>query len=186
MLRQVVAQQRAWIDAGLKVVTVAINLSAVQFRHPALSQLVATVLHEQDLAPRLIELELTERVMMHEPRRALEIVNELHGLGVPMSIDDFGTGYSSLSQLKQLKVSKLKIDKTFIRDINTDHDDRAIVTAIIKLAKSMAIQTIAEGVESEDQLEFLRRQGCDEFQGYLESPAVPAPEFASTFLSKAD
>ena len=186
VLREVAQQLRVWLDDGYAATTIAINLSAAQFRHPALSALVATILRENDLDPSLIELELTESVMMQEPQRAVEIMREIHDIGVRMSIDDFGTGYSSLSQLKKLKVHKLKIDKSFIQDIVSDQDDRSIVVAIIELARSLSMRTVAEGVEVEEQLEFLRAQGCDEFQGYLHSPAVSAAEFASSFLPRIE
>lgn len=182
VLRQVAAQQRAWIDAGKAVVPVAVNLSAVQFRQPTLSAHVADVLREHRLAPSLIELELTESVMMQDPSRAVAIMREIHDLGIGLSIDDFGTGFSSLSQLKKLKVNNLKIDKSFVRDIVADQDDRSIVIAIIGMAKSMDMRTIAEGVESEDQLVFLREHGCDAFQGFLQSQAIPADAFARQYL----
>ncbi len=185
VLRQVVSQQRAWIDAGHRVVPVAVNLSAVQFRQPLLSEHVAAVLRDQRLNPNLIELELTETVMMQDPSRAVALMNEIHGLGIGLSIDDFGTGFSSLSQLKKLRVNKLKIDKSFVQDIAVDHDDRSIVIAIIGMAKSMEMRTIAEGVESEDQLAFLREYGCDAFQGYLQSPAISADDFARLYLRPA-
>ncbi|WGG51924.1 EAL domain-containing protein [Rugamonas sp. DEMB1] len=114
---------------------------------------------------------------MHDPQGAIAIMNSLHERGVRMSIDDFGTGYSSLSHLKKFKVYKLKIDQSFVRDICTDPEDKAIVGAIIQMARSLGLQTIAEGVETAGQLEFLREQGCDEMQGYYFSKPLPAEQF---------
>ena len=124
-----------------------------------------------------LELELTEGVAMSNPQVAISIMNNLHQCGIRMSIDDFGTGYSSLSYLKQFKVYKLKIDQSFVRDICTDGEDKAIVSAIINLGKSLGLRTIAEGVETPGQLEFLREQGCDEMQGYFFSKPLPIEQF---------
>ncbi len=114
---------------------------------------------------------------MQEPLEAIAVMNNLHELGVQMSIDDFGTGYSSLNYLKKFKAYKLKIDQSFVRDINTDLEDKAIVAAIISMSKSLGLRTIAEGVETSEQLAFLREQGCDEAQGYYYSKPVPADQF---------
>ncbi|CAG0984920.1 partial Phytochrome-like protein cph2, partial [Anaerolineae bacterium] len=149
----------------------------VQFRHPDLPDLVSRTLDEVGLPPEYLELELTEGVAMHDPQGAIEVMNKLHDRGVRMSIDDFGTGYSSLSYLKKFKVYKLKIDQSFVRDISTDPEDKAIVSAIIHMARSLGLQTIAEGVETESQLGYLRDQQCDEAQGYLFSKPLPADQF---------
>ncbi|WP_333873436.1 EAL domain-containing protein [Methylobacter sp.] len=177
VLRCAVRQAKAWVDDGFGPLIMAVNLSAVQFRHPDLPELVTRILDEEGLPPEYLELELTESVAMHNPQDAIEIMNNLHERGIRMSIDDFGTGYSSLSYLKKFKVYKLKIDQSFVRDISTDPEDKAIVSAIINLAKSLGLQTIAEGVETSGQLAFLRDQECDEMQGYLFSKPVPAKQF---------
>jgi EAL domain-containing protein (putative c-di-GMP-specific phosphodiesterase class I) len=177
VLRTACQQMRAWQDAGLPVPQMAVNLSAVQFRHPNLPDLVSQVLAQACLPPQCLELELTEGVAMDNPLGAIEVMNNLHQRGVRMSIDDFGTGYSSLSYLKRFQVYKLKIDQSFVRDISDDPDDRAIVSAIISLARSLGFQTIAEGVETKGQLAFLREQGCDEVQGYFYSKPLPADRF---------
>ena len=177
VLRCAVRQARAWMDEGFGPLIMAVNLSAVQFRHPDLPELVTRILDEEGLPPEYLELELTESVAMHNPQGVIAVMNNLHERGVRMSIDDFGTGYSSLSYLKKFKVYKLKIDQSFVRDISTDPEDKAIVSAIINLAKSLGLQTIAEGVETEGQLAFLREQGCDEMQGYLFSKPVLARQF---------
>jgi len=174
VLRKAVQQLRAWLDAGLPPMVMAVNLSAVQFRHPNLPALVTEILDDAQLAPEYLELELTEGVTMANPQAAIDVMDDLHGRGIRMSIDDFGTGYSSLSYLKKFKVYKLKIDQSFVRDIATDADDRAIVVAIVQMAHSMGFVAIAEGVETHAQQEFLSQQGCDEVQGYLFSRPLPA------------
>jgi len=177
VLRSAVRQAKTWIDEGFGPLIMAVNLSAVQFRHPDLPELVARILDEEDLPHEYLELELTEGVAMHNPQGVIAVMNNLHERGVRMSIDDFGTGYSSLSYLKKFKVYKLKIDQSFVRDISTDPEDKAIVSAIISLAKGLGLKTIAEGVETAGQLAFLREQGCDEMQGYLFSKPVPVEQF---------
>ncbi len=177
VLRSAVWQLKRWIDNGHPPIIIAVNLSAVQFRHPNLLDMVTLILKEAQLPPEYLELELTEGAAMHEPLEAIAVMNNLHELGVQMSIDDFGTGYSSLNYLKKFKAYKLKIDQSFVRDINTDLEDKAIVAAIISMSKSLGLRTIAEGVETSEQLAFLREQGCDEAQGYYYSKPVPADQF---------
>ncbi|MDR3369627.1 EAL domain-containing protein [Rhodoferax sp.] len=177
VLRTAVTQLRRWMDAGLNPMVVAVNVSAVQFRHPDLVTMVTQILDEVGLPPQYLELELTEATAMDDPQAAVEVMNQLHARGIRMSIDDFGTGYSSLSYLKKFKIYRLKIDQSFVRDIGEDPDDKAIVTAIINLASSMGMQTIAEGVETASQLAFLRLQGCTEVQGYYFSKPLPADRF---------
>jgi diguanylate cyclase (GGDEF)-like protein/PAS domain S-box-containing protein len=177
VLRQSVRQAKLWQQDGVASLTVAVNLSATQFRQIELAELVSRILQEEGLPPEYLELELTEGVALHDPAGAIVVMNRLHEQGVRMSIDDFGTGYSSLGSLKKFKVSKLKIDQSFIRDIDTSSDDRAIVCAIINMAKSLGLNTIAEGVETKGQLDFLREHGCDEMQGYYYSKALSAAEF---------
>ncbi len=169
VLRSVVRQAKTWISSGFRPIIMAVNLSSVQFRHPDLLKLVSRILREEGLPPEYLELELTEGAAMHNPLDASIVINNLNLLGVRMSIDDFGTGYSSLSYLKKFKVYKIKIDQSFVRDIIIDPDDKAIVSAIINLSKSLGLKTIAEGVETEEQRELLRLQGCDEIQGYFYS-----------------
>ncbi|MFZ6759462.1 bifunctional diguanylate cyclase/phosphodiesterase [Undibacterium sp. Ji50W] len=177
VLRTAVQQWKQWQTNGLPDLLIAVNLSAVQFRHHDLPALVTRILREADMPPECLELELTEGVAMHDPQGAIAVMNNLHERGIRMSIDDFGTGYSSLSYLKQFKVYKLKIDRSFVRDITSDPEDRAIVSAVISMARSMGLMTIAEGVETAEQLEFLRQQACDEVQGYLYSKPLPADQF---------
>ncbi len=177
VLRSAVKQAKSWIEAGLPPIIVAVNLSAVQFRHPSLPDMVTNILKEIGLQPKYLEIELTEAVAMKEPIRASAVMDSLNEREIRLSIDDFGTGYSSLSYLKKFKVYKLKIDRSFVRDIHTDPEDKAIVSAIISMAHSLGLKTIAEGVETAEQLNYLRGQGCDEIQGYLYSKPLPAEEF---------
>jgi diguanylate cyclase (GGDEF)-like protein/PAS domain S-box-containing protein len=185
VLRHAARQAKVWMRDGLAPLVMAVNLSAVQFRHADLPNLVTRILDEEGLPPEYLELELTEGVAMHDPQGAIAVMNNLHERGVRMSIDDFGTGYSSLSHLKKFKIYKLKIDQSFVRDISTDPEDRAIVGAIIHMAKSLGLRTIAEGVETAGQLAFLREQGCDEMQGYYYSKPLPADRFELFVRSKA-
>ncbi len=178
VLRRAARQMQRWLALGYpEDMTMAVNLSLVQFRHPGLVELVDDVLRETGLPPRCLELELTESVAMQQPTAAIAVVRRLRALGVQLSIDDFGTGYSSLSYLKQLEVHKLKIDQSFVRHINADGHDQSIVRAIIGLAGSLGMLTIAEGVETEAQLAELARLGCDEVQGYLFGKPLPPEEF---------
>jgi diguanylate cyclase (GGDEF)-like protein len=177
VLRTALEQLKTWIDAGMEPFLMAINLSAVQFRHPKLLSLILSVLQESGVSSEYLELELTESITMQDPMNAIAIMNELHSHGIRMSIDDFGTGYSSLSYLKKFSVYKLKIDQSFICDIGENIDDRNIVKTIISMAHNLNMITIAEGVETRDQLEFLQQNGCNEIQGYYFSKPIPASEF---------
>ena len=185
VLRQAVRQLKQWMEAGLAPMVMAVNLSVVQFRHPDLPRLVTRILEEEGMPAECLDLELTEGVALNDPEGAISVMNDLHQRGVRMSIDDFGTGFSSLSYLKKFKVYKLKIDQSFVRDIGTDPEDRAIVTAIISLARNLGLQILAEGVETEDQLAFLREQGCDQMQGYYVSKPLPPDEFEALVRSRA-
>ncbi len=177
VLRTATAQAKAWQDQGLPPIIVAINLSAVQFRQPDLPDLVGTILHDTGLAPEWLELELTESVAMHDPEGAIATMQQLHQRGVRMSVDDFGTGYSSLNYLKRFQIYKLKIDQSFVRDVTRSPEDARIVEAIVQMAESMGLTTIAEGVETPEQLEFLRSHGCREIQGYHLSRPLSAVDF---------
>jgi len=176
VLREACRQNKAWQAAGFAALPVAVNVSAAQFQRGDLLAEVMRVLEETGLEGRYLELELTESMLIdkHVVSAAL---SGLRALGVKIVIDDFGTGYSSLSYLQQLPIDKLKIDRSFIDDLGTDADERAIAIAIINLAKTLKLTALAEGVERQEQLEFLRAQGCDEFQGYLAGNPVAAEEF---------
>jgi len=182
VIREAVQQLKRWLDGGMAPIKVAVNLSSVQFRHADLPTLVTRILNEAGLPPELLELELTEGVAMVDPRAAIAVMDDLFKRGVRMSIDDFGTGHSSLSYLKKFRVYKLKIDQSFVRDITDDPEDKAIVSAIISMSASLGLRTIAEGVETQGQLDFLRERGCKEVQGFFFSPALPADEFRAFVL----
>ncbi|WP_374519772.1 sensor domain-containing phosphodiesterase [Undibacterium squillarum] len=177
VLRTALQQLKVWRDHGLLDFCMAVNLSAVQFRNKELPSLVQRLLEETGVPPDCLELELTESMAMHDPAAAIAMMNQLHAQGVRLSIDDFGTGYSSLSYLKQFKVYKLKIDKSFVHDVSEDPEDEAIISAVISMAHKLEMITIAEGVETPDQLSFLQGQGCDEIQGYLFSRPLPPDAF---------
>ena len=183
VLGEATRQNAAWQAAGLPVVPVAINLSVAQFRHPRLQGDIADALDRHGLPAHLLELELTESVAMENSDFTIAKVAALKQLGVALSIDDFGTGYSSLSYLKRFKVDKLKIDQSFVRGLTLDPQDEVIVTTVIGLAKNLGLRTIAEGVETAEQLEFLRRHGCDEIQGYYFHRPAPAESMATLLLT---
>jgi diguanylate cyclase (GGDEF)-like protein/PAS domain S-box-containing protein len=173
VLRTACSQARKWQDEGVTAVSVAVNVSAVQFRQEGFCEVIRRVLHETGLAPQYLELELTESLLLANADLMLSVVQELKAMGVSLAIDDFGTGYSSFSYLRQFRVSKLKIDRVFIRDVAVNPDDAAITTAIISMAKSLHLKVIAEGVEEEAQMSFLRAHQCDEIQGfYFSKPLV--------------
>ncbi|NLC23641.1 MAG: GGDEF domain-containing protein, partial [Oxalobacter sp.] len=174
VLRTAARQLKEWLDGGFDSLSMSVNLSAVQFRHPRLSEMIMHVLDEFALPPESMHIELTEGVAMENPMAAIAIIDQLHQRGLRISIDDFGTGYSSLAYLKRFSVYILKIDRSFVQDIPADADDMAIVEAVISLADSMGMVTVAEGVETEEQLAFLRERGCKEIQGYLLSRPIPA------------
>jgi diguanylate cyclase (GGDEF)-like protein/PAS domain S-box-containing protein len=182
VLRTACAQARTWYGEGLLTFPIAVNVSAVQFRQEGFCQLIRKVLHETGLPPEYLELELTETLLLSNADVMFSVLQELKDMGVRLAIDDFGTGYSSLSYLKQFRVNKLKIDRSFIRDIAVDSDDAAITTAIISLAKSLNLKVIAEGVENEAQMSFLRKHHCDEIQGYYFSKPLSALEVADRLL----
>ncbi|MBY0453347.1 MAG: EAL domain-containing protein [Burkholderiaceae bacterium] len=182
VLRQALTQLQVWCAQGLIVGTMAVNLSAVQFRQTQLPELITRILEEVGVAPNSLELELTEGVAMDDPRTAIAMMDQLHALGIRLSMDDFGTGYSSLSQLKRFPIYKLKIDQSFVRDLEEDANDRAIVSAIIRMAQALGMQTVAEGVETAGQLAFLQQQGCNEVQGYYCGRPMPAAQLQEFLL----
>ncbi|MBM4202262.1 MAG: EAL domain-containing protein, partial [Gammaproteobacteria bacterium] len=182
VLRQACTQAKTWQDAGLSFEQVAINLSVRQFQHPELARVVQTVLVETELSADCLELEITESSLMGTGEQAVANLRGIKGMGLRLSIDDFGTGYSSLAYLKLLPLDRLKIDYSFIHDIADDPNDAAIASTIIAMAHRLGLQAVAEGVESEAQLDFLRSEGCDAYQGYLCSAPLPPDEFERRFL----
>jgi diguanylate cyclase (GGDEF)-like protein/PAS domain S-box-containing protein len=181
VLRTACSQARKWQDEGLPTVSVAVNVSAVQFRQEGFRKLIDRVLRETGLAPEYLELELTESLLLSNADVTLSVLRGLKAMGLKLAIDDFGTGYSSFSYLKHFPVSKLKIDRSFVREVAANPDDAAITTAIISMAKSLNLKVIAEGVEDEAQMSFLRAHQCDEIQGYYFSKPL-APEEAADKL----
>ena len=184
VLRTACRQARLWRDAGLDPLTVSVNVSARQFEEKHLVERIAAALRDAGLPPCALELEVTESLLMRDLNQAVERMRELKEMGVSLSIDDFGTGYSSLSALKSFPISTLKIDKSFVRDLATSEDDQAIALAVISLGHRLHLRVIAEGVETEEQREFLAANECDEMQGYLFSPPVPAEGIAGMLLAQ--
>jgi diguanylate cyclase (GGDEF)-like protein len=183
VLRTVCEQAKAWLDAGLPAQPVAINLSGHQIKQSGFVDGVAAVLAQTGLPPAMLELEITESVLMEQAKETLATLHELKELGVTLAIDDFGTGYSSLSYLRRFPVDTLKIDRSFVSDADRNPDDAAIVTGIIALAHSLRLSVVAEGVETLGQRDFLAAAGCDSIQGYLLAQPLPAETFRSQFLA---
>ena len=183
VMRAACAQALLWSRAGLKPVRIAVNVSARQFAEPGFVDTVADILLDTGLPGTCLEIEITESMIMNDIEHTISIFNALRNLGVVLSIDDFGTGYSSLSYLKRFPISVLKIDQSFVRDIEHDQDNRAIVASIIGLAHNLQLQVLAEGVETVAQLDYLQQQGCDEIQGYYFSRPIEASQF-STMLAE--
>ena len=178
VIQEALSQNRRWQELGLPSLRVAINLSARQFVDEELLTDTLRALRESTLDPSLLELEITESMMMHNTEKTVQILSELRRVGIRIAIDDFGIGYSSLSHLKRFPIDTIKIDRSFIKDVPGDKADEAITEAIIAMSKSLQIKVVAEGVESLEQLRFLRARGCDEIQGYFFSRPVSAAEFA--------
>jgi len=186
VLRTACAQHRAWARSGLyPPLRMAVNLSARQFKQQDIAKMVSRALEESGCEPHCLELEITESIVMDNPETAAATLQKLADMGVHLSIDDFGTGYSSLAYLKRFPIHALKIDRSFVRDITTDADDAAIAKAVIALAHSMKLRVIAEGVETGEQLDFLREQRCDQMQGYHLSRPVPARQLENLLRGHA-
>jgi EAL domain-containing protein (putative c-di-GMP-specific phosphodiesterase class I) len=186
VVRTACRQAQAWRAAGLPPLTVSVNVSARQFEERRLVERVADALRASGLPPAALELEVTESLLMRDLNQAVGRMRELKAMGVALSIDDFGTGYSSLSALKSFPISTLKIDKSFVRDLAHSADDQAIALAVISLGHRLHLRVIAEGVETEEQRDFLRAHECDEMQGYLFSPPVPAERIAALLAQQQE
>jgi EAL domain-containing protein (putative c-di-GMP-specific phosphodiesterase class I) len=178
VLGEAVRQAAVWQRAGTPVL-VSVNVSPLQFQQIDFVDRVAMALFKHGLAPHLLELELTETILVRDADEAMARLNALANLGVQLAIDDFGTGYSSLAYLKQLPIRKLKIDRSFVQGLPDDEDDRAIVNAIVQMSRALRLTTIAEGVETEAQRVMLGSLKCDQYQGYLCAPGLPPDEVAS-------
>jgi diguanylate cyclase len=174
VLRQACQQAQAWVDAGLPLGTMAVNISAMQLRNESFLEGVFAILQDTRLDPKLLELELTESVLMKHAESTASILTALRERGVQVAVDDFGTGYSSLSYLRKFPIDALKIDQSFVGQITTVPDEIIIVKAVIGLGRSLKLRVVAEGVETQEQLAFLQAHQCDEAQGYYFSrPALP-------------
>lgn len=182
VLRTACYQAKRWLDKGLLRVPVAVNISAVQFGHDNFADLIGRVIEDTHLPPEFLELELTESLLLSNQDSVISVLRDLRTMGIGLVIDDFGTGYSSLSYLRQFRVQKIKIDRSFVQDLTRDPDDAAITVAIIDMAKSLNLRVIAEGVEDKAQLDFLREYRCDEIQGYLFSKPLIASEMEKLLL----
>ncbi len=185
-LRRACAQAVAWLKDGLPPLSMAVNLSPRQFLDPHLVDSIRRTLEETGMPPTLLELEITESVMLHDIESAVAKLTAIRSLGVRLSVDDFGTGYSSLSQLKRFPIDSLKIDRSFIRGIPTDKDDMAITEAILALGKTLGVTIVAEGVETIEQQTFLQRHACHEMQGFYFSRPIPAEQFATFYRAHAE
>ena len=185
VLNRVCADYRAWQRSVPSPCRVSLNLSLRQLQQRRFLDQVRDTFRAHGVSPTSLELEITETTLMEDPDRTVRILDALYGMGLHLAIDDFGTGYSSLSALQQFPISTLKIDQSFVRDVAIDRDDAAIVDAIIKMAHSLRLEVVAEGVESEAQLEFLRRHGCDYAQGHLFGDPVTADEFCELLLAES-
>ncbi len=183
VLRTAVRQMKEWHpEHGL--LRVAVNLSARQFQQRDLTAMIERILTESNYPPELLDIEITESTAMHNADVSLAVMNRLRSMGVRISIDDFGTGYSSLSYLKRFPIDTVKIDQNFVRDLSDVSNDGAIITAVISMARALNLRVVAEGVETEAQLDFLRRENCEVVQGFLHSRPVPAAEFESSLRAR--
>jgi EAL domain-containing protein (putative c-di-GMP-specific phosphodiesterase class I) len=178
VLREACTQARSWLDQGLHPGTMAVNVSAMEFREDNFLQGLFDILDDTGLDPKYLELELTESVLMKRVESTAAILQALRDRGVKIAIDDLGTGYSSLSYLRKFPVDALKIDQSFVRQISTSGDDTTIVAAIIAMARSLRLRVVAEGVETLEELEFLRANQCDEAQGFYVSRPISPERFA--------
>ncbi len=185
VLRSACKQLSAWQKQGYEVPRLAINLSAKQFRQKNMAEIIAEVLKETGVDSRFLGIEITESMLVHNIEEVADTLLKLSNMGLEISIDDFGTGYSSLSYLKRFPIDKLKIDKSFVDDIATHPDDAAIVKAIIAMAHGLSMKIVTEGVETQAQLDFLRRYGCEQYQGYIFSIPLPAADIVKKFKSIA-
>jgi EAL domain-containing protein (putative c-di-GMP-specific phosphodiesterase class I) len=179
VLREACAQTRAWLDAGLPAMTMAVNVSAMEFREESFLDRLFAIIGETGIDPSSLELELTESVLVKHAASTARILQTLRERGIRVAIDDFGTGYSSLSYLRKFPVDAVKIDQSFIRQISTAGEDTTIIKAVIGMARGLRLRVIAEGVETPEELAFLRAYRCEEAQGYYFSPPVPPQLFAA-------
>jgi diguanylate cyclase len=186
VLRAACLQSKAWQTAGLPALRISVNVSSHQFRQRRLGETLRGILGATGADPALLTVEITEGVLMENADANIKVLEDIKSMGVTLSMDDFGTGYSSLSYLNSFPLDELKVDRSFVKEIRLAGDHSAIIAAIIAMSHSLGLQVVAEGVETPHQLEFLKKQRCDEFQGFMVSKPVPAEEFAARFLAAAD
>ena len=177
VLQEAIKQQSLWLEIGIAPEVMAVNIAAKQIYHTDLVGIVKELLERYGVEPCMIELEITERIIVENPLQAIGVLETLRDMGVRISVDDFGTGYSSLSYLKTLPIDKIKIDQSFVKGIPTHKKDEEIIKTIIKLAQGLGLDVIAEGVETEEQASFLQQEGCYEVQGYLYAKPLPSSAF---------
>jgi EAL domain-containing protein (putative c-di-GMP-specific phosphodiesterase class I) len=182
VLKTACAQNVSWQKQGLPLVCMAVNLSRRQLTDDSLIDDIRTALNDSGMAPNLLELEISESMIMHNPALIIPILAKIKSIGVRLAIDDFGTGYSSLTQIKHFPIDTLKIDRSFIRNISKDAEDRATTKAIIAMGKTIGLTVVAEGVETVEQMNFLKEHSCDEMQGFYFSKPVVSEQFADLLL----
>src|SRR6185312_14797352 len=182
VLRQACRQVKEWKDKGMPTITISVNVSALEFRHHDFTDCVRMILQETGLEPELLQLELTESILMRNVESSTTILRALKEMGVQLAVDDFGTGYSSLSYLNRFPIDVLKIDQSFVRDISGDSKNGVIVSAVIGMGASLRQRVIAEGIETQEQLTFLNIHHCNEGQGYFFGRPVPPEDFARLLL----
>jgi EAL domain-containing protein (putative c-di-GMP-specific phosphodiesterase class I) len=183
ILNEACSQLKKWQQEGKNGISMAVNLSAKQFAAPDFFPMVQRIVSQSGIDPRFLKLELTESLLLGDIEKKIIILQNLRDIGLKISVDDFGTGYSSLSYLSKLPLDELKIDKSFIDNVSDHEDSRAIVSTIIYLARKLRLQTVAEGIETPEQLEFLQQEGCDLYQGYLFSKPVSSAELSQLLTS---
>ena len=182
MLRTACLQAKTWRDRGVQLPRIGVNVSAKQFYQQNFPLVVEQVLADTQLEAAILEIEITESLLMENTDRAIDTMHALRRLGVQIALDDFGTGYSSLSRLKEFPIDCLKIDHSFVRDISTDVNDQAIASAVLAMAGSLNMRVVAEGVETSDQFDFLKLKECNEMQGYLICRPLPADKLEEFLL----
>jgi len=185
VLRHACGQIKRWQAEGLAVVPIAVNISGMQLRHAGFMGDLDALLRESELHPSLLELEITESMLMEDVEATITQLQRLREMGLALAIDDFGTGYSSFSYLTRLPVNTLKIDRSFVIDLPAQENAGAVVTAVIGMAKNLSLHTVAEGVETAEQATYLKRQGCDQLQGYLFSKPLPTDDFTQLLRAGA-
>jgi len=186
VIKSACRQNKIWQETGILNVPIAVNISVNQFQNRKIIEDIIVILKETGLDPKNLEIEITENIIMKETEYIIESLKQLKQLGVKIAIDDFGTEYSSLNYIKQLPVDKIKIDISFVRGININHKDEAIIKVIIALAKNLELKVIAEGAETKEQIEFLRKEGCDEIQGYYYYKPMPAKQIEELMKKRSN